>query len=336
MENQVAKIEAGLQACKKSNISVPPFCAPETVCGLTILQKGPVGGAGCALSMLPASRSLTFAEASKQVHANDVGKMLADYDEEDAKLLTILKMAEVEKEDWTDRWINTVSIMPRTMKLSEHDKGNFPCYYLGSLDPNVIGATTIRHGRAYHHYYGRWEERALCCPFPFFLSVKVGMNQEQIKLLHDCFQKVDLLQAASMREEDDIILSPEQLQKVFELLCDQKILSPEQLQKLLKRLPDQKKDMECTNIGIQTKEDLQVLNADILNSLVFQDLPEEHFPEEVKKRLIAEMEMVGWITKGANYVLPALKNPENRTNFHSLITHIADEIVVINDLGARG
>ena len=250
--------------------------------------------------MPQAPPSLTFAEASEQVHANDVGKMLADYDEEEKKLLTILEMAEIEKEDCTDRWINTVSIMPRTMKLFEHDKGNFPCFYLGSLDPNVIGASTIRHGRAYQHYYGRWREPALCCPFPFFLSVKVGMGKEQIKLLHDCFQKVDLLEAASRRKEGEIILSPKQLKKV------------------LKLLRDQRNGMECTNSGIQTKEDLQVLNADILNSLVFQDLPKEHFPEEAKKRLITEMEIVGWITKGANYVLPALRNTENRTNFHSL------------------
>ena len=84
-------------------------------------------------------------------------------------------------ENWPDRWIRTIAGMPGDFELFPHG-GRYPCFYLKDCD--------IRHGRPYFYFYGKWRPKSLCCPFPYFLG-QMGISEERIKLLCDCFEAPD-------------------------------------------------------------------------------------------------------------------------------------------------
>ena len=151
-----------------------------TVCGCTV-YPGPIASDDDAgLPPEASERKRLRLSEKERLRAEDVD---SNADAEAALSSTwASKIPNMGFEGWPDRWINTIAGLPGDFELFPHG-GRYPCFYLKDAE--------IRHGRPYLYFYGKWQPATLCCPFPYFLK-QMGISEERIKLLYDCFEAPDI------------------------------------------------------------------------------------------------------------------------------------------------
>jgi len=154
--------------------------ASMTVCGCTKYPGPIVSDDDAGLPLEASERARLRLSENEGLRAEDVDSTA---DAEAALSSTwALPIPKMGSEGWPDRWINTIAGMPSDFELFPHG-GRYPCFYLKDCD--------IRHGRPYFYFYGKWRAKSLCCPFPYFLG-QMGISEERIKLLCDCFEAPDI------------------------------------------------------------------------------------------------------------------------------------------------